>query len=151
MKRLGDSAAVKIGVVVVILIGLIVTGRYGWQLHWRKYWWDAIRRDDLSRMSSAIQRYFETHKSCFPPKEIVEDCGGEGLQPALVAVLCDPETGEPYDYHVSKDCGYWYDLFIRLDNIEDEAAARVGCSQGCGTEGKYNFGVSMPERRRSPQ
>lgn len=151
MKRLGDSVAVKIVVVVVILIGLIVTGRYGWQLHWRKYWWDGIRRGDISRMALAIQAYFGRHGSCFPPKKIVEDCGGEGLQPALMAVLCDPETGEPYDYHVSEDCRYWYDLFTRLDNIEDSAVEEVGCSQGCGTGGKYNFGRSMPEKRRSPQ
>lgn len=46
--------AVKIGVVVVILIGLVVTGVYGWKLQEKKYWQDTSGKNERLRIEAAL-------------------------------------------------------------------------------------------------
>lgn len=104
---------------------------------------DARRKTDLERIRVAFEDYYNDH-NCYPPPEILNDCGGAQLQPYIDKIPCDPETGDPYLYVPlgGNTCG-GYRVLTRLSDSSDPAIAQLRCDGvcGCGFIG-YNYGVS---------
>ncbi len=56
---------------------------------------------------------------------------------------CDPITNEPYTYLTDELTKYqWYKIYTHLERNSDLSIDLIGCSEGCGPECAYNFGVA---------
>lgn len=128
---------------VVLVLGVLIilaVGNRGTQV---AKGLDARRKADLHQLSVVFEDYYNDH-GCYPPEEYFDsedDCGSDQLMPYIKEIPCDP-SGEPYDYHLSEDeCSeYW--LYADLDWEQDPAIEEVGCEDGCGTGGLYDWGVA---------
>lgn len=140
MKRIVDSLGVKIGVVMVILIGLVMAGKQGIEKQRQAYWRDGTRKDDVNRLRQAVVDYFKDNES-FPDEKIFLSCGSGHLLPYIKAIPCDPMTGEIYPFQRVESCKNCYEFYVKLENSEDIEIKKAGCNQGCGPEGEYNYKV----------
>jgi len=59
MKKILDSQAVKVGVVAVMLAGLVIAGRYGWQLQKEKYWQGSTGKNERMRTEEFLKDFQE--------------------------------------------------------------------------------------------
>lgn len=101
---------------------------------------DNQRKVDLKNLKIALEDYIGD-KVCYPPESVIQSCDSDELQPYMVRVPCDPQTGEAYQYSRSSDC-FSYQLYANLESSNDQAIEQVGCENGCGPGGAYNYGVS---------
>jgi type II secretory pathway pseudopilin PulG len=143
---------VLIGVVLVAVLVLVAMRYFGPQLDKAR---DGRRKSDLEKISIAFEHYYSDFE-CYPPPDILDNCGSNDLAPYLGQVPCDPLTRQPYLYlpHPNPDdrCS-GFRVFAGLSNERDVAIARLGCDQapGCGLVyefgdhqyGGYNYGVSQ--------
>ena len=109
--------------------------------------WDAKRQDDLVKLKTALEHYYQD-TGCYPSPELISQCGGDGLEPYLNSMLCDPRSNQPYAYYRS-GC-HTYRLLTTLEYDSNPAIAQSGCTLGCGADltgdgqGDFNYGVSSP-------
>lgn len=104
---------------------------------------DAERKAHLEKMAVAFEEYYND-EGCYPPPEIIEDCGGDAFDPYLDRVPCDPVSGDPYLYVPNEDRCSGYRLYATLADTEDPDVERLSCDGacGCGFGPEYNYGVS---------
>ncbi len=104
---------------------------------------DAQRKGDLEKMQVAFEEYYND-EGCYPPADLVEDCGGDALDPYLDRVPCDPTDGDPYLYIPNDDRCDGYRLYAQLTNTEDPEIEELACDGacGCGYGPDYNYGVA---------
>ena len=95
MKRRGFTL-IELVVVVAILALLLIITMMSWKNQLNKAR-DAQRKDDLQRISIAFEEYFSDF-GCYPPENILDNCGGGELKPYLDKIPCDPVTDKPYEY-----------------------------------------------------
>ena len=127
-------------IVIALLAIVLILIVYATFIHQTGKARDAKRKTDLHAMRSAFEEYL-TDNGCYPPEASIQNCGGNDLEPYLDRVPCDP-TGEPYDYIVDPDCK-WYQLYTDLENDTDPQISAVGCENGCGTDGDYDYGIAI--------
>ncbi len=136
--------------IVVAVIGILaVLAMTNWkgQLNKAK---DTQRKKDLNRLRTAFEEYYNDH-NCYPPSDILNNCGGSELQPYLNSIPCDPETHTPYYYVFDENnpsCGQEFRILTTLRNNNDQAIKKLGCDpeSGCGykneNQSNYNYGVT---------
>lgn len=133
MKVKKQSGLTLIEILIVIallmLILLAIFKVFGTDVNRAK---DAQRKSDLRDIKLAFEDYYNDHQS-YPPREYLDDCGGDSLRPYLKAVPCDPETGKPYLYMPFPDDGtQGYRVLSILNDKSDPIIEKFGCEGGCG-------------------
>ncbi|MBP7842643.1 type II secretion system protein [Candidatus Woesebacteria bacterium] len=115
---------------------------------------DSRRKSDLQKIKIAFENYY-SDKDCYPPKNILDNCGGTQLAPYLPTIPCDPQTRTKYLYAPEGAvCPRYYRIFSNLEIDVDPVIKELGCdtASGCGAYAyyqelglgalKYNYGVS---------
>jgi len=118
---------------------------------------DARRKSDLAKIQRALEDYMND-RNCYPnPEEIATDykiCRG-GFSPYLSQLPCDPINNSNFNYFYScssnETCKSWYKIYIKLENAEDPAITKAGCTSGCGPGGNYNYWGASPNMNRVEQ
>jgi type II secretory pathway pseudopilin PulG len=94
---------------------------------------DATRKDDLKRLKNAFEEYYNDN-SCYPARDILLTCNGDGLRPYLSSIPCDP-TGQPYVYmpypSFSDTCS-GYRIYSIMEWESDPVIEELNCKGGCG-------------------
>ena len=154
-RRQAGLTLIEMITVIAIIIILILIGWMAWRNQFNKAK-DANRKDDLQRLSIAFEEYFTDH-DCYPPADILSNCGGNELSPYLNSIPCDPLSNTKYCY-IPDDtppgtCPRYYRLLSSLDNTTDPIITKLQCHgpEYCGYEtecdadviqNSYNYGVS---------
>jgi general secretion pathway protein G len=128
---------IELLVVITILAMLAFTGFMSYRRQIDKAN-DSLRKDDLQRLSTSFEDYYNDH-NCYPPADILDNCSGEELKPYLSKIPCDPVTRQPYFYVVDDSnpaCFRNFRIVTHLDNESDTAAADLGYDEN------YNYGVA---------
>lgn len=134
---------------IMIVLALIATLAMLFYFAMVKYFLmsrDSVRKTHLEKYRVALEEYF-TDNGKYPPASMLSNCGSGDFQPYLPNVYCDPLTNEPYKYVVNLQRTQ-YNMYVQLDNPEDEIISQRGCENGCGPDenndgkGDYNYGVS---------
>ena len=89
--------------------------------------YDTVRKTDLSKLKAAFESYYED-KGCYPPIEMLQNCGGTDLAPYMDKIPCDPSTGEAYElfYHpVGETCSQRFVIYTTLANVFDPAGKEI--------------------------
>jgi prepilin-type N-terminal cleavage/methylation domain-containing protein len=116
---------------------------------------DARRKSDLQKIKIAFEDYF-SDKECYPPPDILENCGSNDLSPYMASIPCDPQTKTKYLYAPEAEtCPHYYRVYSNLELDIDPIIKQLGCqtSAGCGAYAyfgeelgeeslKYDYGVS---------
>lgn len=117
---------------------------------------DGRRKADLDRLKIAFEDYYGD-KNIFPPGNILETCGGEGLRPYLSEIPCDPKQNKPYCYIYDVDGnGQNFKILGSLEFASDPVIAELSCDNDnvyCGYEaecaglgyGRFNYGVTSSD------
>lgn len=137
MRQRHGFTLIELMVVIAILAILIITGMTSWRNHINKAR-DAQRKADLQRISIAFEDYYNDH-NCYPPEDILNNCGGAELTPYLFKIPCDPITKQPYHYEPDTDhpaCFRNFRILTLLNNLSDPVAADLGYGPN------YNYGVA---------
>jgi prepilin-type N-terminal cleavage/methylation domain-containing protein len=110
--------------------------------------YDARRKTDIYQIKIALEEY-EKDNNCYP--QALPACEpGNGLQPYIPKIPCDP--GDKTDYVYTPDtsgstCPKWYWIFTTLDNENDPQIEELGCQNGCGPTlgtANYNYYQTSP-------
>ncbi len=105
---------------------------------------DAKRKTDLQKIQKAYEEYFND-KGCYPDQWVLRSCGGNGLDPYLPKIPCDPVTKLPYLYVPGSPrvCS-GYRVCTKLEDTKDPDITRIGCDpvSGCGFLPGYNYCVA---------
>lgn len=151
MKRRGFTL-IEIMIVVAIVAILAIMAMFMMTNNLGKSR-DGRRKTDLDRIKIAFEDYYGD-KNTFPPSDILESCGGEGLRPYLSEIPCDPKQNKPYCYIYDADTnGQQYKVLASLEFASDPAIAALNCNNDdvyCGYEaecaglgyGRFNYGVA---------
>jgi|WetSurSiteA1Bulk_404760.scaffolds.fasta_scaffold03841_5 general secretion pathway protein G len=125
--------------IVIAIIGLLaVLGIWAYKNQLLKAR-DAQRKSDMKKIQVAVEEYEKDH-DCYPSIDMVVCDPGDGLQPYLQKIPCDPLTGESYYYEPEgKTCAGWYRLYGLLDYSGDASII-----EEIGPGGAYNYYVSSP-------
>lgn len=94
---------------------------------------DARRKGDIHNLQEALEEY-EKDNECYPLPQVIDCSPGDGLNPYLPKVPCDPVTKSSYyyDYDTTTTCPKWYRLYANLDTE----------SYGSfGPDGAFNFSL----------
>jgi hypothetical protein len=91
-------------VVVVIVVGLVILGPPS---EWRSRTFDAQRLSDLGDLTIAIHQYWAQNGA------LPTSLDAAAVQEPWIADLCDPKTGEPYEYRATG--GETYELCARFE------------------------------------
>lgn len=116
---------------------------------------DGRRKSDLQKIKIAFENYYSDN-DCYPPPEILDNCGSADLSPYLASIPCDPQNKSKYLYAPEGgSCPHYYRVFSNLEVDIDPVIEQLGChtASGCGafsyfglTYGQgirdYNYGVS---------
>lgn len=122
---------------------------------------DTQRKNDLTRLKSSLEDFYNDNERYPTPDEICFDSNGQTTcnicgkveTPAefaeyLPVLPCDPEyASKTYLYHVDNVTHpSWYRIYTKLSNAADPASAASGCTHGCGLGPFYDYswGVSSP-------
>ncbi len=101
---------------------------------------DSKRKKDLSSLKIVLEDYY-SDKGCYPAEVEFPECG-ESFMPYLNQMPCEPGGKDSYIYVPEEaSCPQYYRFFTQLQNDEDPAIVKVGCSSGCGPGGAYNWAV----------
>jgi len=104
---------------------------------------DARRKSDLAKIQKALEDYMNDN-GCYPDSL---SCGVD-FKPYFSAIPCDPINNSYFNYFYSYDedesCKSWYKIYTRLEYTKDPIIEKVGCKDGCGPSGNYNYWVSSP-------
>jgi hypothetical protein len=104
---------------------------------------DYHRKKDLKDLEVVMEYYYDA-ASAYPPS--IPDCG-EPLMYNNKVILdsfpCDQKTNEPYMYITDELTQYqWYKIYTHLERDADQSIPIIGCTEGCGPDCAYNFGVA---------
>lgn len=131
--------------IVIILLALLTIAAFITVPTQLKKSRDARRKADLDRIKIALYDYYFDY-DCFP--ENLPNCQENFGQNGMVYLNnfpCDSK-GDPYRYVVTKKgggkCSQWFRLFTNLEVTTDPIIAKIHCSQGCGPDCAYNYGVA---------
>lgn len=115
---------------------------------------DSKRKSDLQKIKIAFENYYSDN-DCYPPPDILDNCGGTQLAPYLASIPCDPQTRTKYLYAPEGiACPHFYRVFSNLEVDIDPVVRQLGChtASGCGAYAyfeelglgalEYNYGVS---------
>ncbi len=110
-------------------------------------------KSDLDRIEIALEDYY-SDKGCYPtPYPSPEPglpCGGEtdeDFRVYLGTIPCSPQTNQAYSYVPPDDnCPGYYRLYAQVPWQDDPAVAEAGCSEGCGRDCAYDYGVSSSNK-----
>ena len=104
---------------------------------------DAQRKSDLTAIRKAFEEYYNDH-DCYPPADILNNCGGPELQPYLRAIPCDPSSHQPYLYVPESNICTGYRTCTQLRVDADPDIETLGCNPvtGCGWGAGYNYCIS---------
>jgi prepilin-type N-terminal cleavage/methylation domain-containing protein len=116
---------------------------------------DGRRKSDLQKIKIAFENYYSDN-DCYPPPEILDNCGSEVLSPYMASIPCDPQTKTKYLYAPeASSCPQYYRVFSNLELDIDPVIKQLGChtGAGCGAYAffgdvigeaalEYNYGVS---------
>jgi len=100
---------------------------------------DAQRKVDLKVMKTALEDY-ANDQGCYPANNQMNNCTSTILEPNIKRIPCDPQTKQPYSYSRSSDC-ISFELYTTLEKTSDPDIEELGCDDGCGPGGDYNYGV----------
>lgn len=108
---------------------------------------DARRKGDIHKIKVAVEEY-EKDNNCYPLPQLVVCTPGDGLNPYLKKIPCDPENGASYFYEPEDSvCPGWYRIYTNLANTSDEEIMDLGCENGCGPEtstSSFNYYSASP-------
>lgn len=100
---------------------------------------DAKRKADIHKIQVAIEEYEKDH-NCYPLPQLVICNPGDGLQPYLEKIPCDPVTGASYFYeYENSPCPKWYRIYADLENEHDQSVI-----PDIGPGSAFNYFVSSP-------
>ena len=116
---------------------------------------DSRRKNDLQKIKIAFENYYND-KDCYPPPEVLDNCGSTSFAPYLATIPCDPQTKTRYLYAPEpSSCPHYYRVFSSLEVGIDPIITQLGChtASGCGAYAffgeelglgalEYNYGVS---------
>ena len=112
---------------------------------------DAIRKSNIDRIKKAVEEYYDD-KNCYP--QTIPSCNNSltsGNLNLLYDIPCDPTTKLSYTYVPEiSDCPSWYQLYGNLEYKTDKIIEKIGCSQGCGPNCVFNYGVSSSNQKLNP-
>lgn len=98
---------------------------------------DSKRKSDLKRIQTALEDYYNDH-NCYPKTLVCND----SFQPYLKKIPCDPDGGSYYYSPQQSDCPQYYRVYTKLSYKLDPEIKKLGCQNGCGSKGAYNYGIS---------
>jgi prepilin-type N-terminal cleavage/methylation domain-containing protein len=130
--------------VVVAIVGLLLVALLWWFSPQLGKGRDAKRKADLNEIKTAFEDYYNDNY-CYPPSDVLQNCGSQDFRPYLDTIPCDTGTGQPYQYIPLDSSGCTgYRIFATLENKNDPAIAQLSCdtSCGCGFGEEYNYGIS---------
>ena len=157
IKRAFTLIEILIVVAIIAILTLLAITNWHQQLNRAK---DTQRKKDLTRLRTAFEEYYNDHQ-CYPPSNILNNCGSSELQPYLNSIPCDPAYQTPYCYvpdSNNPDCGQEFRILAALQNLDDPAISEIGCNgiASCGYEttcyqltGRtgYNYGIASTNAR----
>jgi type II secretory pathway pseudopilin PulG len=128
---------------VVSIIGIIAPTTYMGVSSYFAQAHDLHRKKDLKDLEVVMEYYYDAataYPSAIPP------CGKPLMytdRVILDSFPCDPTTNKPYVYITDELTQYqWYKIYTHLERNTDQSIALIGCSDGCGPQCAYNFGVA---------
>ncbi len=129
--------------VIITIIGVVAPGAYFGATSYFSQAHDLQRKKDLKNLELVMEYYYDA-ASAYP--STIPSCNEPFMlndRVLLDSFPCDPMTHEPYVYLTDSLTGYqWYKIYTKLERNNDLSIPLVGCSQGCGPECAYNFGVA---------
>lgn len=126
---------IVIALLAILVIGLLALGNYKTQIQKGR---DAKRKSDLVVLKLKMEDYYNDHNR-YPTVDEMDECKVP-FRPYMDLIPCDPRG--PAYYYETNESGQWYRIYTALEYEEDPAIASVGCTNGCGPDGTYNYGVS---------
>jgi type II secretory pathway pseudopilin PulG len=100
---------------------------------------DQQRKADITKLKKAVEDYANDNE-CYPPVNVISQCGGEGLEGYLNKIPCDPQSNQPYGYQRSSNC-LSFSLYANLEQDDDPSIEESDCENGCGPGGNYDYAV----------
>jgi prepilin-type N-terminal cleavage/methylation domain-containing protein len=103
---------------------------------------DTQRKTDLANIRRAFEEYYNDNE-CYPAITILNTCRGNGLQPYLREIPCDPTRQTPYKYEPD-DTGELCQgnrVCAQLQDLNDPEIPKIGCDPvtGCGWGAGWNY------------
>lgn len=130
---------VEVLIVAALLSILAIAGFSGWNLQISKAR-DAKRKADLQELRIALAGYYED-EGRYPNTEDVF-CGATLFAPGMPEVPCDPVNTGNTVYLYESEAPDSYVIYVILEFDGDDAITEVGCEDGCGPGGIYNYFVA---------
>ncbi|MFH0749939.1 MAG: hypothetical protein V1917_03460 [Candidatus Gottesmanbacteria bacterium] len=128
---------------VVTIIGIIAPTAYLGVSSYFAQAHDFQRKKDLKDLEVVMEYYYDA-ATAYP--SAIPACGKPLMyndKVILDSFPCDPTTNEPYTYLTDELTQYqWYKIYTHLERNADQSIPLIGCSDGCGPECAYNFGVA---------
>lgn len=129
--------------IVVGIIGILSVSSYlGIVIQFQKAR-DAMRKADLSGFNNNLAHYYEAY-GYYP--ESLPPCDQEFTIDKHILSYetpCDPKSKQPYVYVPDKNPNsQTYKIYTNLEYKNDRVIEKIGCSNGCGPDCKYNYGVT---------
>jgi prepilin-type N-terminal cleavage/methylation domain-containing protein len=93
--------------------------------------YDARRKADLYALKQAFESYY-ADKDCYPPIDILNNCGGNQLEPYLRSIPCDPQDNVPYVLNLipsDSACAQQFAIYAKLLTPGDAMANLAECPQ----------------------
>lgn len=104
---------------------------------------DAKIKAHLHQIYMSLEDYYDSNNS-FP--DSFPNCGQPLINNGHIympSIPCDPFNNSNYFYQSGSDTyGKWFKVYAKLRNLQDSIISLVGCSNGCGPNCEYNYGVS---------
>lgn len=112
---------------------------------------DAVRKGQLDSFKKAVDIYYQDAE-CYPRS--VPACKNPLVLGDSVIkdhLPCDPKTNLSYSYITDlSSCPSWFQIYTNLEVTEDKIIEKVGCSEGCGPDCQFNYGVSSSNQKLDP-
>lgn len=116
-------AELLVTVTILVVLGLaVLVGINPMTQIFKGY--DARRKADLFQIKTAFESYYADH-DCYPPKNILQNCGSSDLAPYLAKIPCDPTSQEPYTIYIGADesesCPQNFSIYAKISYTKDPA------------------------------
>lgn len=112
---------------------------------------DAVRKGQLDSFKKAVDTYYQDAE-CYP-KSVPACKNPLSLGDMVIKdnIPCDPQTHLSYVYITDlSECPRWFQIYTNLEVLEDKIIEKVGCSNGCGPNCQFNYGVSSSNQKLDP-
>lgn len=128
--------------IAVFIISLLIITSYLFLPNLIRKAFDARRKSDLEKIKTSLEIYYN-FENRYP--DVLPECSqplSYGTQNILPSFPCDPVTHQPYYYQTKKINSQSFRIYALLANPDDPSIFKSGCQGGCGSDCKYNYGVS---------